>query len=97
MIEPPDLLETKMAIQPLKSNKATGIDNIPSEIYKPGGEFLKIQKYELIAKIWETEVIPKEWCNSIPCPIYKKGDKLNCKTTGTYACCAQLIKYLLTF
>jgi hypothetical protein len=83
-----------MAIHILKSNKATGIDSIPSEIYKAGGEFLKIQIHEMIVKIWETEVIPKEWHNSILCPIYKKGDKPNCKNYwGISLLCIAYKKY----
>jgi sorting nexin-29 len=28
--------------------------------------------------IWEKEYVPKEWRKSIICPVYKKGDKLEC-------------------
>ena len=33
----------------------------------------------LILKIWEKEVIPIDWKDSIICPIYKKGDRMQCK------------------
>jgi hypothetical protein len=59
MAEPPDLQETNKAIQELKSNMAPGIDNIPAEIYKVGGNILTLQIHELIVKIWEEEEIPK--------------------------------------
>jgi hypothetical protein len=34
----------------------------------------------LILKIWEKEELPADWENSIICPIYKKGDRLQCKS-----------------
>jgi hypothetical protein len=33
----------------------------------------------LILKIWEKEVIPVYWKDSIICPIYKKGDRMQCE------------------
>jgi len=34
--------------------------------------------HKLIVDIWRKEQIPKEWKNSIICPLYKKVDKQNC-------------------
>jgi hypothetical protein len=59
-----DLLDIDTAIWKLKSNRATGIDNIPSKVYQTGDESLKTGIYDMIAKIWEVESIPKEWCKS---------------------------------
>jgi len=33
----------------------------------------------LILKIWEKDELPANWENSIICPIYKKGDRMQCK------------------
>jgi hypothetical protein len=71
IIEPPKLVETKMALQAVKFDTATGIDSVPPEVYKAGGEFLKIQIHKVTVKISETEVIPKEWYNIILCAIFK--------------------------
>ena len=38
--EPPDILDTQMAIQSMKYNKSPGIDNIPAELYKSRGGLL---------------------------------------------------------
>jgi len=38
--EPPDILDTQMAIQSMKYNKSPGIDNIPAELYKRRGGLL---------------------------------------------------------
>jgi hypothetical protein len=57
--EPSDLQETNKAIQKLKSNMAPGIDNIHTEIYKVGGNILKLEILALIMKIWEDECVLK--------------------------------------
>ena len=35
--EPPDILDTELAIQSINSNKSPGIDNISEELYTKGG------------------------------------------------------------
>ena len=32
----------------------------------------------MISKIWEEEKLPEELMDGVVCPIYKKGDKLDC-------------------
>lgn len=62
-----------------RNNKAPGIDNIPAELCKHGGQTVTVALHRVIGKIWKEETIPKEWEESIICPIHKKGSKLNCK------------------
>ncbi|XP_055527060.1 uncharacterized protein LOC129719690 [Wyeomyia smithii] len=77
-IPAPDLQEVREEIDRLKNNKATGADQLPSELLKHGGESLAKALHWDIAKIWEEEVVPEEWMEGTVCPIYKKGDKLDC-------------------
>lgn len=75
---PPREQEVEMAIKELKNRKAPGFDGIPAELYKEGRKQLIPVLHELMCKIWDSESMPDDWCKSIICPIYKKGDKLNC-------------------
>lgn len=79
MVEPPNIRDVARAISKLKNNKAPGIDNIPGELLKYGGEQIAAALLELINKIWITETLPVEWQTSVICPIHKKRDKLACE------------------
>ena len=65
-------------INKLKTNKASGTDNITGELIKHGGRTLKQKIYKIICNIWNTETLPAQWNEGIICPIYKTGDRLNC-------------------
>jgi hypothetical protein len=76
--EPPTYEEAGRNIQKLKNNKALGEVNITAELIKYGGKAVREAVHKLITLIWETEQIPDNWRTGIICPIFKKGDKLNC-------------------
>ena len=78
IVAEPSLEEVKDAVFKLKNNKAPGSDNLPGELFKYGGDALCMTLHELIVKIWEREEMPEEWELGIICPVYKKGDKLDC-------------------
>ena len=78
-IAEPTLQEVENEILRLKNFKAPGIDNLPGELFKHGGNALWIVLHVLIVRIWKGKEMPWEWRTSLLCPIYKKGDKLECK------------------
>lgn len=76
---PPTIEEVEIAIEKTKSNKAPGIDGIPAEVYKLGGEQLIRKLHALILKCWQQETIPQDFKDVLIVPIYKnKGDHRDC-------------------
>jgi hypothetical protein len=65
-------------MQSMRNNKSPGIDNIPIEFYKKGGQpLMNILLHKLIRRIWVEEKGPAECKTNITVPIYKnKGHKL---------------------
>ena len=59
-------------------NKAACSENTPPELFKHGGRTLKQKLHKLILMIWNNEQLPQQWNEGIICPVYKKGDRLNC-------------------
>ena len=76
----PTVEEVEMAVQKLKNYKVPGTDNIPAELFKYGGNELVKHLHTIIKDIWQKEKMPTEWNVSIICPIYRKGDIMECSS-----------------
>ncbi|KAJ4440654.1 hypothetical protein ANN_08801 [Periplaneta americana] len=74
----PTLSEVEISIENLKKYKSPGIDQIPAELIQDGGSALYSEIYKLVLAIWDKEIVPEQWKESIIVPIFKKGDKTNC-------------------
>jgi len=74
----PSYNEMCFIINNLKLNKAAGSDNIPPELLKHGVRTLKQKLHKSILMIWNNEQSPQQLNEGIICPVYKKGDRLNC-------------------
>jgi hypothetical protein len=64
-------------VQETVNRKAPGIDNIPNELIKAGGDAVIIEITKLLQKIIGTGTILTEWKSSITILIFKKGSKKN--------------------
>jgi hypothetical protein len=51
-----------------------------AELFKNGGQSLFEALHKITVSTWEKELMPKEWSTDLICPIFRKGDKLECKT-----------------
>jgi sorting nexin-29 len=75
----PTLQETFGVIRNLTNNRVPIEDSITSELIKYGGRKLWNRIHQLIKTISEAEQIPLDWGTAVICPIYKQGDKLECR------------------
>jgi hypothetical protein len=74
----PTLEEVEEAVTHQRNGRALGEDQLTAELLTCGGPDLIRYLHRLISEIWEREEIPEECRTGLICPIFKKGDKLNC-------------------
>jgi hypothetical protein len=78
-VDTPSYSEICYIINNLKTHKAAGSEKSPPELIKNGGRTLRKTQHKLILNIWGNEQLPDQWNEGIICPIFKKGDRLNCE------------------
>jgi len=62
------------AVGKLKNGKAAGIDNIPGELLRKGGEETIAILLKICNEVWLLGKWPQSWTSSIVVPIPKKGN-----------------------
>ena len=83
----PDILEceVKWALGSITTNKASGGDGIPVELF----QILKDDAVEVLhsicQQIWKTQQWPQDWKRSVFIPIPKKGNAKECSNYRTVA------------
>jgi len=77
-LEMPTYEEMEESIKKLRNGRAPDEDNNIPEIIKYGGKQLVKKLHELICVIWREEKMPEDLETGIICPLFKKGDKLDC-------------------
>ena len=83
----PDILEceVKWALGSITTNKATGRDGIPVELF----QILKDDAVKVLQsigqQIWKTQQWPQDWKGSVSIPVPKKGNAKECSNYRTIA------------
>ncbi|KAI8509548.1 hypothetical protein Bbelb_133960 [Branchiostoma belcheri] len=87
--------EVADAVRNMKSGKSPGVDNVPAELLKHGGEPVVNIYTVLCQKIWKEKKWPKEWTQSLVIPLPKKGNLRQCQNYRTISLISHPSKILL--
>ncbi|CAH1240999.1 Hypp6277 [Branchiostoma lanceolatum] len=93
----PDILESEVvaAIKALKLGKSPGIDNVPGELLKAGGETVARLYTRICNHVFKTGKWPKAWTTSVVIPLPKKGNLKKCPNYRTISLISHPSKILL--
>ena len=83
----PDILEceVKWALGSITTNKASGGDGIPVELFQILKDDAVKVLHSICQKIWKTQQWPQDWKRSVFIPIPKKGNAKECSNYCTIA------------
>ena len=93
----PDILEweVKWALGSISTNKASGGDGIPAELFQIlKDEAVKVL-HSICQQIWKTQQWPHDWKRSVFIPIPKKGNDKECSNYCTIALISHASKVML--
>ena len=90
----PDILEceVKWALGSITTNKASGGDGIPVELFQILKDDAVKVLHSISHQIWETQQWPQDWERSVFIPIPKKGNAKECSNYRTIALIHMLAK-----
>ena len=76
----PDILECEVnwALESITTNKASGCDGIPVELFQILKDDAVKVLYSIYQQIWKTQQWPQDWKRSVFIPIPKKGNPKEC-------------------
>ena len=83
----PDILEceVKWVLGSIITNKASGGDGIPTELFQILKNDAFQVLYSICQQIWKTQQWPQDWKTSVFIPISKKGNAKECSNYQTVA------------
>ena len=83
----PDILECedKWALGSITTNKATGGDRIPAELFQILKDDAVKMLHSICQQIWKTQQWSQDWKRSVFIPILKKGNAKECSNYCTIA------------
>ena len=93
----PDILECelKWALESITTNKASGCDGIPVELFQILKDDAVKVLHSICQQIWKTQQWPQDWKRSAFIPIPKKGNAKECSNHHTIALISHDIKIML--
>ena len=93
----PDILEceVKWALESITTNKASGGDGIPAELFQILKDDAVIVLHSICQQIWRTQQWPQDWKRSVFNPIPKKGNAKECSNYRTIAFISHASKVML--
>ena len=93
----PDILEceVKWALESITTNKASGGDIIPVELFQILKDDAVRVLYSICQQIWKTQLCSQDWKRSVFIPIPKKGNAKECSNYCTIALISHYSKVIL--
>ena len=93
----PDILkcEVKWALESSTTNKASGGDGIPVELFKILKDDAVKVLQSIFQQIWKTQQWPQDWKRSVFIPISKKSNAKECSNYRTIVLISHASKVML--
>ena len=92
-LEPDSLeCEVKWALGNITTNKASGGDRIPVELFQILKDNAVKVLHSICQQIWKTQQWPQDWKRSVFIPIPKKGNAKECSNYRTSALTSHIAK-----
>ena len=87
--------EVKWALGSITTNKASGGDGIPAELFQSLKDDVVKVLPSICQKIWKTQQWPHDWKRSVFIPIPKKGNAKECSNYHTIVLISHASKIML--
>ena len=83
----PEILKCKVkwALGSITKSKASGVDEIPAELFQILKDDAVKMLHSICQQIWKTQQWPQDWKRSVFIPIPKKGNAKECSNYCTVA------------
>ena len=95
-LEPDSLeCEVKWALESITTNKASGDDGIPVELFQILEEDAVKVLHSICQQMWKTQQWPQDWKRSVFISIPKKGNVKECSNYHTVALISHAGKVML--
>ena len=93
----PNILEceVKWALESITTNKVSGGDRIPVELFQILGDDAVKVLHSICHQIWKTQQWPQDWKRSVFIPIPKKGNAKECSNYHTILLISHASKVML--